>query len=181
LNVFYTLPGEINGYSFIEFENGEVFNRNILGKSLGYSVSARTDIKIFSDKKSRIGIGLGYNTTGKQVNIGGTVFEELSAGVRILPLWYDANGKVPFQSTAVVSAGAKLKLSDELNLKIGGFLDMNFDTKGNGAKAVYGEIGAEVIYKNKFGLGFGANLKPKKGPNSLIPNANFRATAKYHF
>ncbi|MBU1201874.1 MAG: hypothetical protein KJ583_07600 [Nanoarchaeota archaeon] len=172
LNAFYTLPGDINGYSFIEFENGDHFNRNILSKHIYSGVKARMDIKNGSHFKTNAGIGLRYDLSADYDNL------NISGGVKLLPVWFNNEGHIENLGTVTVSAGTKLKLSDEVAAKLSAFGEINYNAKG-GPEWCYGEWKASVE-SGKFDVGVGGNLFKKK-PNSIIPQNQFKINVTYRF
>jgi hypothetical protein len=85
LNTFYTLPGGISGYTFIDFNDGNYFAKSILKKNIGYGISIRSENVSSNETFTATGNGLEAKIPFLPENV--------SVSANYLPIWIDNDGK----------------------------------------------------------------------------------------
>ena len=132
LNMFYNLPGRVNGYTFAEFYKADkgYFGRTNLNRPITHGVGPRTTIVHDGAPFSQVGLGIGAVVPNMPRNV--------SASVGLLPVWLDNQGRIVRNKTEIqYFVNANLPLGFNIN----SFGNLNVADQ-EGPQWSYGEISA---------------------------------------
>ena len=132
LNMFYSLPGKINGFTFVEFykANKGYFGRTNLNRLITKNIGPRATIVHAGQPLSQIGLGVGTTVPYMPKNV--------SANVGLLPVWLDNKGKIVKDK---VEAQYFFDVKLPLGFSVNSFGNLNVAAQG-GPQWTYGEINA---------------------------------------
>jgi hypothetical protein len=164
-NAYYKLPGEINGYTFLEvYSDGDsYFSKTALTKNIVDAVSGMVQTVN----------GSGFND---QVGVGASVViptqEKTFAKAYIIPAYMSSDGKL-VENKAITGFYAETEITP--TLKASAFGEINIAGK---PQWTYGEINLE----QKLGENISASYNPAlNGKGNLLPQIEHRIAVKYTF
>ena len=161
-NIWYTLPGHIEGYTWGEFySSGGYYAETYLDRPVTHGFMVASQMEHIDEPFTQAGIGVGYQIP---------LPENAYANIKFLPFWMDkdgvAHGKMEINYCAGVELkhGIKLDTFGVVNPKIG-----QWD---------YGEVTLTKSIGKKVDAGYSAALKNK---GTLAPYVEHRAIVRVNF
>jgi len=132
LNMFYSLPGKIGGFTFAEFykANKGYFARTNLNRPITKSIGPRATMIHAGKPLSQIGLGVGATVPYMPKNV--------SANVGLLPVWMDNEGRIVKDK---IEAQYFVNANLPLGFNVNSFGNLNVAAQG-GPQWEYGEISA---------------------------------------
>ncbi len=132
LNLFYSLPGNIKGYTYIDFfKNGTYYGKTSLTRKINNKLGMKSQIVNSNNLFSRAGLGGYINIPFQSKN--------LSGNLSILPLWVNEKGNL---MEDYLTAGYFISMKLPKEFKINFYGEWNVLAKG-GPSWNYGEIEVE--------------------------------------
>jgi len=167
LNGFYQLPGEINGFTFLEFyKDGKgFFGKSMLTKGLSKTFSVKGELVHINEPVTYAGVGLGLNLPMPKGSYG---------SLKVLPVWVDKQGKyAPNKVIVGYVAGADLGKGWSMS----SFGEANIAAK-QGPKWCYGEVAVTKEIGKGVNVGYIPALKPV---GKLAPKIESRVGVQIRF
>ena len=129
LNLFYQIPGKINGYTFVDlYKNGQgYFGKTTLDKEIKYGIGPKAQIVHGNEPYTMEGFGINGVVPMPSKNT--------FAKVGFTPVWYSPQGRLSNRSIA----NYYIKSTLPKGFEISSFGEWNLTAK-DGAKWAYGEI-----------------------------------------
>lgn len=164
VNSFYGLPGKINGFTFVDYNNkGDgYFGKTTLTRSINGTLSLRGQAIHATGFPNQYGIGEEVTNPKKPFGI--------SSSIYFMPYWTDSNGKKVEKS--VIGGCIDKNLPLGIKLKVFGEVDI-----ADKAKWLYGETmlskkikGITVMYNPSF-----------NGNGDMTPTVEHRISIGYDF
>ena len=168
-NVFYKLPGEVKGYTFMDLYNdgsSGYFGKTELTKSIGKNLALRTQVVHGNEFATEAGLGLKLTVPGLPKSTFATVYA--------MPLWANSNGREGNEC----KVGYFISQDLPANFYASSYGEANVSA-ANGATWGYGEIELGKKFGNwKVGLDVALN---SAGDGKLAPALEARGVARYNF
>lgn len=175
LNGFYTLPGNINGFSFTELYKGNeenvggYFGKTFLDKSISGNLGVRTELNHISEPLSQVGVGPSVSLP---------VPEDAYARISFLPVWFGNSGSTIGDKT-MLNYTAGISLPHNINLSTFGGFDLTGENS-EGKTSVQWDFG-EIEATKDFGpIKVGYNPVLLNNGN-VIPKVKHRAIVGVKF
>jgi hypothetical protein len=168
-NVFYGLPGKINGYTYLDKynEDGAVYGKTTLTKAIADSaVSARVQGIHNDEELQHTGIGLEAKLQTPK---------NIFATVNCTPVWLNGDGQ---KEEDVIKAKYYISIDLPMKFNLSSFGEVNVaNTKG--VTWEYGEIELAKRFGN-FAIGYNAGLW-SKGDGIIAPKIVNGIAVRYKF
>lgn len=164
-SAFYKLPGKISGFTFVDFLNGKgYFAKTSLEKNVASVVNAKAQLVHANEPTTQAGVGVSAVIPHMPKNT--------FAKVSVMPLWFDAYGRVKDKVIVGYFGSVDLPMGFELS----SFGEWNIGAEG-GPKWAYGEI---ELGKNIGPVNVSYN-PALVGDGDAIPRLEHRVSAKIDF
>ncbi len=165
-NMFYKLPLDIKGYTFMEFYPDESnFGKTTISKDVVDKVGIMSQAVHGTGFDDMYGLGIKTELP---------MPEKGFAEVYIAPVWIDSKGKHVENRNV---AGYFATISLPLDLQLSSFGEVNLAGPSR-VEWNYGEISIEKPIDKHLSIAYNPALQPEGG---LVPSLEHRVTAKYTF
>lgn len=141
-NAFYSTPGDVKGYTFMEFYKGGdgYFGKSIFSKEIGKGLELRTELNHVNEPLTKTGVGLQRAVPGLPEN----VFLKLG----VLPLWFGNEGKAFGDNTIAQYFVSLTGLPLGLSADSFGQINLNTGEWGYGEVGVGRDVGPVTVRYN---------------------------------
>ena len=146
-NVFYTLPGDLNAYSFGEFYRDEgYFGKTNLNREIKHGIKPGTELVYGSGFNDRAGLGINYQVP--------RLPKGSSLSVKTIPFWFDKNGYIDDR----LMIGYFGSIDFPYGISLSSFGEINLRNK-NGPQWGYGEVSLTKRLNHRLGISYNPLLK----------------------
>jgi hypothetical protein len=176
-NVFYALPGKVNGYTWADLPgDGTFFGKTSLSRTLAGKLDATAQLVHANEALSQAGLGLSYNIPLTRKNS--------YANVKILPVWATKEGKM-LPGNALLGYAIGTDLGNGWSLE--SFAEFNANSMSGNQKFAgkrafdwgYGEV--ELTKKVSKNLKLGVNAGLFNNGRNNAPEPRVRLEGRYDF